>query len=295
MKLFLSFFNIFIFVFFSTVSAKDANKDISETIEKIPHEDREKLERFFWDLIVCNHFGYTLYGDKPISLNGYFCKTPLGNILCGQLPVDEFPQLLSVWKKYASNFPSSKFLLIDEPQSNPDMREFVIINKTAFIKTINKNIVYFKKVLGDNVSGRKLLNQLKQPDANLHTVLHNHEGLLGILLGYGTRNAFLYHQRDKILHNVRMEKVPLNLYASDKSTLNADKKKKLKYLWAHLKSCGEHDYSPLTIGSVHFVGDLSNHETIALMKKYQKTRGHLSSLYADGCFLHRTLMQLISK
>lgn len=298
MSLFFLFFSIFVFVFDNTVLAKEAGKEeLSKSIEEvIPQDDRDKLEYFFWNLVACNHFGYTLFGDKPISLAGYFCKTPLGNILLGQLPADEFPQLLSIWQKYAVNFPSKRFILIDEPQSNPDLREFVIINKAAFIKTVDENIMLFKKILGKNISARKLLNQLEQPNANLHTILHSHEGLLGILLGYGVHNAFLYHRRDKILQNLRMEKIPLDLQISLASLPNYAKlEKKLEFLWAHLKFCGDHHYLPLIIGSVHFVGDHSNQETLDLMEKYQKLRGHLSSQYADRCFLLHTLQQLISK
>ena len=114
-------------------------------------------------------------------------------------------------------------------------------------------------------------------------------------LGYGTRNAFLYHKRDKILRSKRIEKIPLKLHIWNSSSFNLSLEKELDYLWSHLKPCGEYAYSPLIIGSVHFVGDLSNSETVSLIAKYKKMRGYLSALYADGYFLHRTLSQIISE
>ncbi|WP_154017895.1 hypothetical protein [Candidatus Protochlamydia phocaeensis] len=42
-----------------------------------------------------------------------------------------------------------------------------------------------------------------------------------------------------------------------------------------LEPCGDYHYSPLTMGSVYFVGDLNHPETIELTQKYQHQRGHM--------------------
>lgn len=269
---------------------------VRSKVAAIPKEDREFLNRFFSSLVLRNEFGYALFADKPISLTGYFLKVPLGNAILGHYYTDEFIDLLAVWKKYASYFPSTNFILIDEPQSHPEMREFVLINKAAFIKKFEENISDFEAILGEGVTAQKLLARLEQPNANLKTILQNHEGLLGILLGYGRNNAFIFQQRDNILRDEWMEKPPLNLRALTKPSPGySSTEEEFKQLHATLQLCGEHCYSPLIMGSIHFAADLSDRETQELMKKYTKQRGEISSVFTNGHLLEIVLAQLIHK
>lgn len=269
---------------------------VRSKVAAIPKEDRDILNRFFSDLILKSEFGYALFADKPISLTGYFIKVPLLNTLLGHYYADEFIDLLAVWKKYADHFPVENFVLIDHPQNSPRLREFVLINKTAFIKKFDEHKSDFEAILGRGITAQKLLVKLEQPNANLNTLLKNDEALLGILLGYGRNNAFIFKKRDNILQDQWMEKPPLNLRALTKPSPGfSSTEEEFNHLHSVLKSCGDHHYSPLFMGSICFVGDYEDKETQELMKKYTRQRGEISSILSKGNFLEIVLSQLTYK
>jgi len=261
---------------------------VRERLKLIPQEDLNKLDRFFRNLVLFNHFGYTLFGDKPISLKGYFLKVPVGNVLMGQNPVDETIDLLQVWKKYSSWFPSERFLLFDEPQNNQQMRKIVLINKNYFIEKVDQNISYFQSVLGKNITSQQLLKQLEKSDVRLTEILQNHEGLLGILLGYGKQNSIYYQRRNEILQEQCLDKVPIDLGPS-----LGFLQEELDFLWKHLKICGNNDSPIVMIRSVQFAGDPYAPETGLLNEKYRQTQKKISAIYAKGNFLELTLAQFM--
>ena len=49
---------------------------IKKTLDTISLEDQQKLESFFYAIMIEDHGAYTLFGDKPISLAGNFLVTP---------------------------------------------------------------------------------------------------------------------------------------------------------------------------------------------------------------------------
>lgn len=55
----------------SFTQTPDVNS-VSEILKEAPLDDREDLEDLFSQLIYNNNFGYTLFGDKPVSLASFF-------------------------------------------------------------------------------------------------------------------------------------------------------------------------------------------------------------------------------
>lgn len=275
-----------------------AQESCKARIESIPIDDRIHLEEFFRILVADNHFGYTLFGDKPVSLAGYFVNMPIENVLLSGILVDRFCFLLAVWQKYQHLFPSLSFILLDQPQSNSNLRNFLLINKSSFIRVIQENLACFRKILGKDVSPQSLLKALEQSNANLEELCNYHENLLGILLGYGAHNALLYSQRDLILKDRDwLQKIPQDLHKpiSKPSVGFNSIEEELLFLWNHLKI--EKDFAnPLcVILPVQFAKDPSHEQSIKLKKKYNILRKKISLIYQQKDFLEIVLTQLSGK
>lgn len=244
-------------------------------IEQIPLEDRKKLEELFYRLINEEHFGYTLFGDKPISLGSYFKVTPWENLIeLGQCD-GVFWKKWQIWEKYHHLFPMKQYLLLEEESKNKnyEITNITIINKDNFIKTIKKHKAIFEKILKRKVDPEEMLNNIELGKISFVNSISNNDLLWGILLGYGKHNALLYNKRK-------------NEHLRCSSIRHSNSK---------LEAFGDYNYSPLILGSVHFVADLHHREAQILQKKYQELRGKISAIYAKGDFLEITLSQLVSE
>lgn len=163
--------------------------------------EKEYLENFFQYIIRISSFGYVLFGDKPMSIDAYDPVTPLENIegidymddyhILGKY---RFKEGWKTWKKYQHLFPSSNFVFFSYPHPQiPDYIEICLINKMAFIKTVQENLKDFHQVLGKNISSHEVLNSYLNQD-DIFLIIRNHDGLLGTLLGYGRGNAWAFAQ-----------------------------------------------------------------------------------------------------
>lgn len=133
----------------------------------------------------------------------------------------------------------------------------------------------FERVLDQKINAKKFLNDIEIGKISFVDSIQNNEMLWGILLGYGRHNASLYNRRERQYFKA--------MILSDVAL----RKSKIK-----LKPCGDYNYSPLIMGSVHFASDPEHPETRSLEKKYKVLRGKISSIYAKGDFLEITLSQL---
>ncbi len=132
--------------------------NVRSILNTIPQDEQESLKILFYELFNENNFSYTLFGDKAMSLTGYF----ITSIDCNGMPSEEdisFWNKWDVWKKYAHAFPTTKYLLIEEPREKNGTKQVYFINKKSFVKTVDKNIKIFKKELGRNIAGSTLLKR----------------------------------------------------------------------------------------------------------------------------------------
>ncbi len=236
-------------------------ENTTEFIKNIPLEEQKELECLFYNLVNDSNFGYTLFGDKPVSIASYFKITPWENFIeLGQC--DEiFWQRWKIWEKYRNRFHIQNYLLLKEDSSN--VNEIFFINKKSFLDTLINHLDIFEAILKKKISPQKFLADIEERQISFYDSIQNNEILLGILLGYGKHNSFVFYQRQKILN-----KNCLNYY-SNKNQL-------------------------LRINSLCFMVDDNHHETKSLKEKYQKLRGKLSVIYAKGNFLEITLAKLTS-
>lgn len=246
---------------------------VPDILKEIPKEDYERLNQLFSCLIKEDHFCYTLFGDKPVSLSSHFNITPWENIVERVNDRDEiFWKNWNVWEKYRTLFPMKKHLLIKEKNIKKNIIHIILINKSEFINIVKQNQKFFEMILGHKISPKELLKKIETGKIAFIDSINDNQALWGILLGYGKHNAILYNRRDRDYFNC--------LALSDAA---------LRHSSIKLEGCGDYKYSPLIIGSVYFAGDTNYPETKALQKKYRELRGKISAIYAKDNFLEITL------
>lgn len=236
---------------------------LKEVLAKIPIEDYLELEDLFYVLVNHDHFAYTLFGDKPVSIGAYFKVTPWENVIELEQCDGVFWRKWAVWEKYKSQFKIKNYLFFKDTSSIAD--EIVVINKKMFVKTIAKNLHVFEEIMREKINPEQFLEKIEQGKISFYESIQHNTILLGILLGYGKHNAMLFYQKNKIC----------------KQTC--------------LSSFCRYPHSLSRIKFIGFMADHHHPETERLNKQYQKLHGKISVLYAKGNFLEVTLAQLISE
>ncbi|WP_068466615.1 hypothetical protein, partial [Candidatus Protochlamydia phocaeensis] len=262
--------------------------NVQDLLDQIPLEDKEDIRSIFKQFIYKDHFGYTILGDKPISLSGHFTLTPWQNILSGDKNGGIFWKKWSTWKKYSSLFSMKHFLLIEEKSLNfPDIKFVILINKTSFLNTLKKHKILFDKILGFDISPQNLLEDIESGRATLQATIQNSEILWGVLLGYGEHNACLYERRDEICRFKGQSKLKLKYFFPSVSFQSLEEEK--EYLWDKLQSFEDQDDSLSIINSVNFAADLTHPETKLLKKKYAELKKKVIFTFSDGDILEIAL------
>lgn len=234
--------------------------NVKEALKSIPPNDREDLEGLFYQLVNEDQFGYTLFGDKPVSIGSYFNVTPWENFIelgeCNGI----FWKKWATWEKYKNQFKIQNYLLLKE--TSPLVDEIFIINKKSFIKMLNRHLDVFERILNKSINPKQFLRQIEEGKISFSDSIQNNEILLGICLGYGRQNAILYHLRSKILTNECLD-----------------------YF-------GDYNRSLIRINPSQFMADHQLKETKTLQQKYKALRAKISVIYSHGNFLDITLTQL---
>jgi len=267
------------------------NQSIREALDAMPKSEKENLERLFQDLFNRENFGYTLFGDKPMSLTDYSTTSFDSDGIPSKSGL-RFQKRWEVWKKYAHAFPMTSYLLIEDPRERGSSKEILFINKKCFIDKVNEHLDLFQEALGENITGVLLLKKIEDNHQFL-SFFNDHQMLLGILLGYGKHNARLFAERHQIspfVYRKEFPKVPIKIPTPSEGFPSLQEE--FNSYFSVLTLFGDPKYSPLVIHSVHFVADHKHPETISLQKKYRKMRGEISAIYAKGDFLEITLSKL---
>lgn len=245
------------------------------------------LDFFLQKLIYKEGFGYTLFGDKPISITGFFDPEPIENLLVGRND-----QILkrgwAIWKKHHFNI--GNYLLFEEKSDLEDNLTIItLVNKDAFLKTFNEHIDTFRQILGETITGESLLEELNKKGANLFNLLKRSEGLYGILLGYGKINSFLFQRRQEL--NLTPTPAPIVLSKLIPFQGFTSLKEEIEFI--------KREFHPIIDDSVlcrfflpEFIGLPHDTETVELLQKYRKVRHQIMKRYAKGNFLEITLRAL---
>ena len=273
--------------FSSFLGINDPQKrKVGKIIEIIPKRDRGTLELFFQEIVYKEHFGFTLFGDKPVSLTGYFDPLPMENYL----QVHRNAILKNgweTWKKYRPIFPVNNYILIEEAEN--ELNVITLINKGALVKTIHENLDLFQRILGNAITPEEFLKKLEEPNASLFALIHQHEGLYGIFLGYGKINAYLYHRRAEL--NIFNQQAVFSFSKSVPSKGFSSLDEEIHFLKEKIE--GVENNSRLSLVKLpQFVGIKNHPETIQLRKKYQNIRAQMMVRLSKENVLDLALQQL---
>lgn len=128
----------------------------------MPKKDKEGLCDFVEELVVHDSFGYTIFGDKPISFTTYLDS--------GLSDAMHFPFLtlingLELWDTYSTLFPSKNFVFKQEYSQRHCSYQVYLINRKAALKAIENNLDVFQQILGSTVTPKALLAEIERQDS----------------------------------------------------------------------------------------------------------------------------------
>ena len=251
--------------------------NVQDKIQAIPYEDRDILERFFRDLLFFHEFAYTLFGDKPVSVEWFDSDNPRRPGI-----FRTSSQGYRTFEKYAHLFPSQHYLILCCEDLEEDLCEFTLINKKAFQQTFEAHKKKFAEFFGPEVSSDELLDLLVKKRSLWKTAMKDRDDLTGILLGYGKINAELFQKRSELSNKTRKivkdRMVPSEGYLSTKEELND--------LNAILQPFSREERISLRFMRLPgFVADSKHEETVQLQKKYSEQRKCITRCYTRGDIL----------
>lgn len=279
--------------------------DVQTFIRDLPPEQRKLLTDFLRETVQ-SYSGFTLYGDKPMALEGYAIY-PFG------ASFTPFPGTISkvkgieLWKDLNVPSHNKEYLFVIFHDNN--YCHMVSINRRAFLKVVNENISLFRYILGPHLTAENLLQNLIDAGNDFYNVLKDDNTLLGILLGYGTQNS-INHSRDEIVTDAnsftRTDKFPflsqtmlMKCHQLPKSAKNGPS------LGFHTLA-QEHevfkestkvsrDLRPFEKCSIpYFSCDPNSKETQDLLATYEQNRQEVIRSLSGDDFLERTLRKLFT-
>lgn len=256
--------------------------NIQECLKFISKKDQLILEEFFSYMISYEYFGYVLFGEKPMAAGGFDTHFTLENILSEEAAKQCRLRIgWQTWEKYASLFVSEKFILrLSKNPVSPSFYWVVLINKDSCLKCIESNLEIFKSVLGNSISPRWILDKLATKEDIFGEVLNKHEGLLGILFGYGVHNAMTFQQQNK------MSKATKRIYSNGKkSTMLATK----------LSPFNRFNRDLIRIDLPRFAEDPNHPDSFRLRTLYESNWKQLAQIYSGKNFLELTIMKLMER
>lgn len=294
---------------------------VQQQLAQMPENDRDVL-RLYFETLLAQNFAYTLFGDKPVSADGYYAPAYGDNSMKSAV----LRHGKQVWLKYCHLFTGERFAFVY--QQRDDFEDVYLLNKKAVLDTVGMHLCEFRKVLGNHVTPEIVLEQLMRSDTTYYEVLHHHGGLVGLMYGFGHVNAFLFYRLwevevaiDKWLNPPflikadvpeKIDQDPFHYFmevaissdiSSDKSAIMPAELKALfvEYhsLRDQMKSFTDEDGLSLSTLCLfplpNFGAKVDHPETMALKKRYNKTRQICTLSYSQGDFLEVTLCKLLEK
>jgi len=169
------------------------NPILEATIKNLSPYEQGALELFFRHLIAETSAGYTLYGEKPISDEGFRSEEILIT-----LSDHELARLgclwkvgFRIWEKSGLAKIKSDYEIHTSQALSYGWQQIQVINTSALIEKINQNLPLFQYILGPKINSEAVLEQCRNPNENMTSIFKEDRVLNGIVLGYGTQNALL--------------------------------------------------------------------------------------------------------
>lgn len=262
---------------------------IKANVQNIPPQDIKKISYFFDDLIKRHDFAYAIFGSKPMSWADYGLKVPDGLPIHRRLRswyrLMKRKAGLKAWYKYRSEFDLKDFIFLDEEKDFLKCLVLVLINQKNMLQLLHNHEAIFKEELGESFIPEVFVERLKKKEISLAEATKKNQKLLGILLGYGVRNASLFQERFDLMKAVAKRKKE-NLPQDDELTA------KLKALEARAGDFSELEEDAL-LPPLYFLVDVSHLETIELKKQYEQDRQKIEKMMQQPNFLNKVIQRLV--
>lgn len=180
-----------------------SQQEMLRKLNMLHQEDRDTLEKLFRLLIINYGFGYTLFGDKPMTFNGAQCS-PIWVELAAPNPyIVILREGFEVWNRYKHLFPSENYIFNVRPTELDGTlyHEFYIVNIESIKRLSAKHSTLFPPSFSsfdesDNPSSNIEQKILSILNPSISSIEQN--TLMGILFGFGKNNSCLYTMENEL-------------------------------------------------------------------------------------------------
>ncbi len=174
---------------------KEELVSIREKLKILTPQEKEDLTVFIDKAILFCQYPYVLVGYKPMSICNVTLNLEYLDVGCNIPFCEAIKRGYLVWKKYESLFPQKKTILTDYYLSEiEEQKEMALISLKLCSSKIEEHLADFCEVLGRTCKSSEILDILTHPEHNDFHAIMDRDRLLGILLGFGRNNAYLYEQ-----------------------------------------------------------------------------------------------------
>ncbi len=261
------------------------NRISPEGLNQIPELDRQELRQFFEWLLI-EGFGYTLFGNKPMSSKTFYECEEYSNVVKGA----------DVFEKYSAQLLAGNFAL--RCVSSEDSISIYCVNKRECKRAIIDNPTFFE--LGEDVerSASRIVDTIVSSEP-IEDAWQDSRINLGVLYGYGFTNAYLY---DRMLILRRAERgtfyvEPAEDFASiseELTFLEGQLKNFCKGEWMVLGAQSEPELGvykrPSLIVAPQFIALPTSNESKEIIAHYNELTPRLQSI-RDGNILEEVWRQ----
>lgn len=279
-----------------------------------PIKNFSEVEEFWHILFEQYHFGYTLFGHKPLSFDRYYLVNSQQPWLFNNQNHFIISRLWPIWEQYSLKLINHNFVIKRVQFKEKDetlMEEFYLINKSDSLLTIRQYWEEFKEHFQHVDNPEQLLELICE---NGPHIIKNHR-LLGLLLGYGDHNTHLfqkqhdlfeqlaslvYLQPKEILLSLPSDELINLIYARKQATVLPNSS--WQSLWREYENTNFQLSSSLgalisykrllAIPLVPYRVDPSSFETKEILKNNLETQKVLKEIFYDRHFLEIVLKRL---
>jgi len=263
------------------------------------------METLLQNMIFEDNFGYTLFGNKPVSLTAYPLNYFFDSIgffdffdpsIFKRSPIFPILEAWSILEKNVLCHLKGNYVIlkqIDNPISQ-HVLWIIMINKSRFLETVSEHLDLFCELIGKKITPKELLDEVILNQRSLWNILNN-EALYGILLGYGKENSLAFKRRSDLGEVFdpysREPHPPIPFYPKPSKGFQSAEE---EFLYFEKQHCSfDIQQSPLSpLVPPAFMTMKNDEKTKELTKEYKETFKQIVAIYAKGDFLSITLDRL---
>lgn len=173
---------------------------VREQLKNLSPQEKKDLAYFIHQVTSLDQFSYTLVNSKPMSLSNVIVEDTedLPPFWKEAFKGSNHQKLRSgylVWKKHQSLFPLKKHILVDYPFLGKGRREIALMCPPLCRAMIQEHLADFQEVLEKSYRAEEVFSILTHPEHTEFYKIIDNTRLIGILLGFGRNNAYLYEQQ----------------------------------------------------------------------------------------------------